>query len=151
MARRKRTDTLAGQINAVHDATVKIEPPAHCGFTADELCFFDSIVKARAVDSWNEIDLEDAVQLAWDKAKLAKLRKEVDAEGEVIDGRGNPKLREIDVIAKRVVSYSRKLHVHAEATQGRARDTGERTKRQRELVDSLPSDEEGLLAKRVVQ
>ncbi len=53
-----------------------------------------------------------------------RLLQEIAAEGDVIGDKLNPKHLLVDKLGRRVVTLSRLLHVHPEATQGRARDQG---------------------------
>lgn len=110
-------------------------------------------MRARAYDSWNAADLETAANLARCKSDIERLQREVDAEGDVIENaRGtmvmNPKHTLLETLSRRSVALSRMLQVHAEATQGRSRDTGKRTAEQNGIKDStdrVTSGSDGLI------
>ncbi len=158
MARKRKAkhDTVATEAAIAAALQTEIDPPEHVTLPPDALLRFRLIVRARAQDTWNELDLEHAANLACCLADLERLREEVRAEGDVIENqRGtqivNPKHTLMEVLSRRSVALSRMLHVHAEATQGRARDTGERTKKERDLRDALADaslDDEDLLGGR---
>lgn len=152
MGRRKRTDTLDAQIQTIAQSGGKIEPPEEMPLIEGAFPFWERVVRARAADSWTEVDLISAAVLANTYRKIAILEQEIVDEGDVLkNDRGtqvaNPKVAMLETVCRRAVAISRAIHVHAEATQGRARDTGERTKAQKALLDSLPEDD--LLAKPV--
>jgi len=150
----KRRSTIAAQVDIAKTAGQIIDPPAGVTLTRDARDRFDRIVRARARDTWTEIDLEHAANLACCLADLERLRCEVRTEGDTITNqRGteivNPKHTLMEVLSRRSVALSRLLHVHAEATQGRSRDSG--VKKQAEAkVDAAMSqadDDDDLDAK----
>jgi hypothetical protein len=119
-----------------------IEPPAHVNLRECDWPFWYSSVRARAKETWNQSDLEQAANLARCKADIERLQAEIDAEGDVLENkRGtpivNPRHTLLETLSRRSVALSRMLHVHAEATQGRARDTGERTKAEKAASENL--------------
>lgn len=56
-------------------------------------------------------------------------------EGDIIDGTLNPRLALVDKLGRRIMSLSRLLHVHPEATQGRAQDQGNKLALEREAEE----------------
>jgi hypothetical protein len=121
--RKRRSDSSAAAIAAAQAAALgTIEPPAHVTLRPADRPFWEAIVQARARDSWNEVDLANAATMARAQADVERLQAELDAEGDVIEGKANPKHKLLETLARRVVALARVLHVHAEATQGRARD-----------------------------
>ena len=157
MTRRKKHDAIATELATVAGLATPLDPPKGVTLPPDARLRFDRIVRARAKDSWNDLDLEHAANLSCCLADLERLREEVRNEGDTIENhRGtlvvNPKHSLLETLSRRAVALSRMLHVHAEATQGRARDTGERTKKERALAEAFESadaeDDDDLLAGR---
>ncbi|MYN11782.1 TerS protein [Pusillimonas sp. TS35] len=101
-----------------------LQPPACVTLRPGDKPFWDAITKARARHTWNEGDLITAANLARTQADIEALQKLVDAEGYIVEGKINPAAQMVETLTKRVASLSRILHVHAEATLGRARDNG---------------------------
>ena len=126
--KRTRSDSIAGQLAAM-DAALSddIMPPDHITLDDSELPFWRSIVRARAKARWNDSDLEAAGNLARCKADIERVQREIREEGDIITNeRGtpimNPKHTLLEILSRRCMALSRMLHVHAEATQGKARD-----------------------------
>lgn len=151
MTRRRRSDSVTTATEVVNE--LPIDPPEHVHLRDRDLPFWYSIVRARANDSWNEADLELAGNLARCKSDIERIQEEVDLEGDTLtNAKGtvvmNPKHSLLETLSRRAVALSRALHVHAEATQGRSRDTGERSKQQqavRDGVDKASSQSDGLI------
>ena len=125
--RRVRSDSITAAVQATQAATAgPIDPPAHVVLREGDRPFWDSVVSARARDTWNDADLEMAGNLARCKADIERLQQEITAEGDVLkNDRGtqimNPKHTLLETLSRRAVALSRMLHVHAEATQGESR------------------------------
>lgn len=127
MKRQRSDSTTAGVKAAQNAAAGMIEPPAHVLLRDGDLPFWESIVCARARDSWNTADLENAANLARCKHDIERLQIEITIEGDVIvNDRGtqivNPKHALLETLSRRCLALSRMLHVHAEATVGESRD-----------------------------
>lgn len=143
--RKRRSDSNAAAIAAAKAAALgPLEPPAHVTLRPCDWPFWKAIMQARARDSWNDVDLANAAIMARGQADVQRLQAEIDVEGDVIDGKANPKHKLLETIARRVVALARVLHVHAEATQGRARDAGnalelERQARAEQHDDLIPT------------
>lgn len=119
-------------------------PPAHIHLPEEAWPSWRAIVRARDYNSWTEVDLEHAANLAMCLADLERLRHEVRAEGDIVrNERGtqimNPKHSLIEVLSRRSVALSRMLHVHAEATVGESRHQAKRSQKQREMTDAKES------------
>lgn len=153
MTQRKRNpaNTVAETTKAAASGFIK--PPPHIKLKKDERVYWDALARTRASNTWTEAELDLAANLSKDKAKVDQLRKEIEREGDIItNARGtpipNPKHTLLETITRRVVTVSKLLHVHAAATQGRARDTGQRSKsanQTAEAVDQASLDSEGLI------
>lgn len=140
-SRKRRSDSITVQGEMYRSAGEVIEPPAHVSLRPGDRPFWDSIVRARARDTWNEADLEQAANLARCKADIERIQAEIHIEGDVLENaKGtqivNPKHALLETLSRRAVALSRTLHVHAEATQGRSRDTGQRTQAQKSAEES---------------
>jgi hypothetical protein len=147
MAKRQRSDSITAAIQAKQAAALPpLAPPAHCPLRDVERPFFDNIVRARARDTWTQADLELAVELAAARADAAQLRIEIADEGKVlINPRGtpiaNPKHLILESTARRIVTLSRLLHVHAEATVGESRDSAKAATLQRAAAAEMEEDD----------
>jgi hypothetical protein len=129
--RRTRSDSTQAKIEAFKAVAEELKPPAHVTLRANDKPFWESIVRARAKSTWNEVDLENAANLARCKADIERLQNEITTEGDVIENqRGtpivNPKHTLLETLTRRAMALSRMLHVHAEATQGESREQGKR-------------------------
>lgn len=143
--RKRRSDSGAAAVAATQAAALgPLQPPAHVTLRPADRPFWAAIVQARARDSWTEVDLAHAATMARAQADVERLQAEIDAEGDVIAGKANPKHKLLETFARRVVALARVLHVHAEATQGRSRDAGnalalERQARAEQDDDLIPT------------
>ena len=153
MTKRQRTDTAAGALNAMQGASMNIDPPAWCHVPEAAIPFWRSITRARSADRWNEVDLENAAELARTKANIERLQAELELEGDIIkNDRGtpivNPKHSLLETLTRRMVALSRMLQVHAEATQGKSRDQVKGNKKQQEAGQALGAvDGDDLIAR----
>lgn len=126
--KRTRVDSVKGATQLMEDAiTGDHEPPEHVNLRPCDLPFWASLMDARAKHKWNNSDLESAGNLARCKADIERIQKEIYSEGDVIENmRGtpvvNPKHQLLETLSRRSVALSRMLHVHAEATLGKAKD-----------------------------
>jgi hypothetical protein len=129
-----------------------IDPPAHVSIPDSARPFWDSIVRARARNKWTETDYEMAANLARCKADIERIQSEVYAEGDVIENhRGtmvvNPKHTLLETLSRRAVALSRMLHVHAEATVGKAKDQPKGNQLQRDAEETVQKLDDGLIAR----
>jgi hypothetical protein len=140
---RQRVDTVTGAVTAMQNAmAAPIEPPAHVNLRPHDMPFWESIVKARARDKWDDADLEVAANLARCKSDIERIQRELDAEGDtLVNERGttvlNPKHTLLETLSRRAVALSRMLHVHPEAKAGRAQDQGNKLKKEREAAETV--------------
>lgn len=128
--KRSRSDSATAAVRAAQSAAAgPIEPPAHVTLRDSDRPFWVAVVSARARDSWNTSDLENAANLARCKSDIERIQGEIDDEGDiVVNDRGtqiiNPKHTLLETLTRRAMALSRMLHVHAEATVGESRDQG---------------------------
>ena len=144
--KRTRSDSAAAAVAAALAAGLPIEPPAHVKLRNGDRPFWDSVVCARARDTWTDADLENAANLARCKADIERLQAEITAEGDiVVNDRGtqiiNPKHTLLETLSRRAVALSRMLHVHAEATVGESRDAGKALKNEKAAKQATSDDE----------
>jgi hypothetical protein len=143
--KRNRSDSASAAIRAVQAVALgPLKPPKHVCLRDGDLPYWNCIVTARARDTWTQIDLTTAANLARAQADIERLQKELDAEGYVTGGKANPLAALIETLTKRSIALSRCLHVHAEATVGESRDgkkalTNERTAAATENGDLIPT------------
>lgn len=122
-AKRRRSDSAAAAVAAAQAAALgPLAPPKHVKLRRGDKPFWNSIMLARARDTWTEIDLTTAATLARCQADIEKLQAELDAEGYMLDGKVNPLHAVIETLTRRAVALSRCIHTHAEATVGKSED-----------------------------
>ena len=127
-----RSDSIAAAVSAaLAVAEGPLEPPAHIELRAGDRPFWDAVVSARARDTWNDVDLASAANLARAQADIERLTTEISVEGDMLTNRNgtqiiNPKHQLLEVLSRRATSIARAIHVHAEATQGRSEDAGKK-------------------------
>lgn len=123
--RQTRSDSATAAVQAAQNAAQgPLEPPAHVTVPDEARPFWAALVHNRPRHKWNEADLATAAMLARAQYDAERLAREIDAEGDLIDGKLNPKHALVDKLGRRIMSLSRLLHVHPEATEGRAREQG---------------------------
>lgn len=123
--RQRRSDSIAAAVVAAQNAAQgPIAPPEYVTLPKAAAPFWRALVLNRPRDRWNDADLAIAAHLARAQADAERLQRELDAEGDLMaDRRLNPKHRLLETVVKRIERLSRLLHVHAEATVGRAADS----------------------------
>ena len=154
MAKRQRSDSVKAETEAMAAAFQGIDPPDWVRMPESALPFWKSIVTARAAAKWNNTDLEAAAELSRTKASIERLNEELEIEGDIIkNDRGtpivNPKHSLLETLNRRMVSLSRFLQVHAEATQGKSRDQVKGNQSQSKANDqaeTLQNQDDGLIA-----
>ena len=121
---RIRSDSATAAVQAAQNAAQgPLEPPAHVTLPDDARPFWDALVRNRPRHKWNEADLGNAAILAVTQMQVHGLIGAVDQAALV------------DKLTRRIVSLSRLLHVHPEATQGRAQDQGNKLALEREAEE----------------
>ena len=135
-SKRRRSDSAAAAVVAAQSAALgPLDPPAHVTLRDGDRPFWNSIMLARARDTWTKIDLTTAATLARCHADIEKLQADLDATGYLIDGKANPLCALIETLTRRAVALSRCLHVHAEATVGRSEDAAKALANERAAED----------------
>jgi hypothetical protein len=99
-----------------------LTPPDHVSLRDGDMAYWNCIVTARARDTWTQIDLTTAANLARTQADVERLQKQLDAEGYMLGDKANPLVIVVNTLSRRALSLARALHVHAEATVGAVKD-----------------------------
>lgn len=105
---------------------------------------------ARARDTWTEIDLTTAANLARCQADIETLQAALNENGYLIEGKPNPVCALIDTLTRRAVALSRCLHVHAEATVGRSADAAKALANERKAREAVADGDDLIPTLRVV-
>lgn len=137
----KKADTVSGAVDAFQAAASEIQPPEHTRLRDGDWPFWKAIVRARARDSWTDIDLVHAANLARTQADIEKVQEELDREGfTLVNDRGtvvaNPKHSILETLSRRAVALSRSLQVHAHATQGDSHEQVKKNKAQAKALEA---------------
>lgn len=142
--RRPRSDSAKAAVQAAQAAALgPFAPPAHITLRPQDRPFWDAVMLARARDTWTEVDLIAAANLARTQADIEMLQATLDAEGYMVEGKVHPAAELVEKLTRRCVTLMRVLHVHAQATVGRSEDAGkaldlERAARAQEDDDLIP-------------
>jgi hypothetical protein len=148
---RVRSDSITTAVKSAQAASLgAIQPLAHTPLRDADFPFWDAIVLARAAGTWTNSDLVLAANLARCQSDIVRLQIDLEVEGDVsLSQKGtpvvNPKHALIETLSRRAVALSRALHVHAEATQGRSRDAGNKLGAEQSARDVVQDDEDGLI------
>lgn len=134
--RQTRSDSAAAAVQAAQNAAqAPLEPPAHVTLSEGARPFWAALVRNRARDKWNDADLATAAILARAQFDVERHEAAIAVEGDLIEGALNPRLALVDKLGRRIMSLSRLLHVHPEATQGRAQDQGNKLALERDAEE----------------
>lgn len=132
MNKTTRSDSVSAAVAAAQAASLgPVKPPAHIRLRDIAIPYWNSIVLARAADTWTDIDLTHAANLASCQADISRIQEELEHEKDIItNAKGtkvvNPKHALLNTLTVRSTSLSAKLHVHAAATVGRSADAGKK-------------------------
>lgn len=128
--RRKRTDSVAGQTEIMQDAAKPcLEPPSTHPISKAIRPYWETVVNGKARRLWNDQELIVAVELATNLYMIEKVRREMlkPSFEEVVDEMGKMRPNPLSkVLSDRVIRANRAmilLKIHAEATQGKSRET----------------------------
>ena len=138
-----KIDSAAGAINAFEQAQKIHMPPEFIKLSEFEMNFWRAIMRSKAYETWTEFDLIQAANLAISQATIQELTEDIRKEGVVVIKEGtsttipNPKIdakiKETDLS----IRLSRIIHVHSEATGGRAKDARGKNKGVRDAQDAM--------------
>jgi hypothetical protein len=139
--RRNRSDSISSAIRAAQAVALGPLPPPDCVNLRDgDLPYWNCIVTARARDTWTQIDLVNAGNMARTQADIERLQKQLDSEGYMQGDKPNPLAKLVDTLSRRALSLARALHVHAEATVGESRDAAKALANERKAADTEAND-----------
>jgi hypothetical protein len=147
--KRNRSDSVTSSVRAAQNASRgELLPPAHVTLRECDLVFWNAIVRARAYDTWTDVDLAKAANLARCQADIERISIELNKEGDtLVNERGtvvvNPKHALLETLTRREIALSRAIHVHAEATVGKSEDAAKvlaAEKNARKANDNIKDD-----------
>lgn len=121
--KRKRSDSPAAAIAAAQSAALgPLNPPAHITLRTNDRPFWNAIVTSRPRDTWNDVDLASAANLARCQSDIETLQAVLDAEGMIIDGKAHPACELVEKLSRRALALTRAIAVNTVATVGRSAD-----------------------------
>jgi hypothetical protein len=128
-----KAGTIAGDVRAMQSALKELQPPPHVTLREQDWAFWRAIVAARARDTWTDVDLAHAANLARTQADIETVQRDLGAEGfTLMNERGttvqNPKFSILETLSRRAVLLSKSLQVHAHATVGESREQAPKNK-----------------------
>lgn len=149
MARKSRCDSATKAVQDFKSASEGVKLPDRVYVRDADKPFWDAIVSAKAADKWTDSDLDVAANLARCKGDIERIQCEIYEEGDILTNqRGtpvvNPKHTLLETLSRRAVALSRLLHIHPEATQGKARDqvkSNDSAKKVAQTAKSLDDDD----------
>lgn len=119
--RQTRSDSAAAAVQAAQNAAQgPLNPPDHVTLPDGALPYWRALMANRARHKWNDADLATAALLATTQMQAVELMGDIEQAALV------------DKLGRRIALLSKLLHVHAEATQGRAREQGKSLELERE-------------------
>ena len=111
--RQTRSDSATAAVQAAQNAAQgPLNPPDHVTLPDGALPYWHALMANRARHKWNDADLATAALLATTQMQANELMADIEQAALV------------DKLGRRIALLSKLLHVHAEATQGRAREQG---------------------------
>lgn len=142
--RNRRSDSATAAVQATRNALAgELKPPVHVTLSAAARKFWPRIIANRPRDRWNDLDLTNAAELARMFADVERLRAIIDAEGDILpNGKPHPAHKLLESTGRRAVALSRVLHVHPEATEGRARDAGNTLRGEQQARTAVAVDDD---------
>lgn len=139
--RRNRSDSITAAVRAAQAVALgPLPPPDHVCLRDGDRAYWDNIMLARARDTWTQIDLTTAANLARTQADIERLQKDLDAQGYMTGDKVNPLAKLVDTLSRRAMSLARALHVHAEATVGKSQDASKALANERKAAETEVND-----------
>jgi len=124
--RQVRSDSATAAVQAAQNAAAgPLEPPAHVPLPDEARPFWDALMRNRPRHKWNEADMATAALLAVSQMQAAALMADVE------------QMPVVDKLGRRIAMLSRLLHVHPEATEGRAANQGNALTTEREAEGNV--------------
>ncbi len=116
--RKPRSDSTTAKVLAFQKKTPAI--PAHVHLRDCDLPYWRVALSCR--DDWQGHELESLGQYSRAMADIERLTFEIENDGEILDGKLNPKLALVETLSRRVMSLCRHLQIHGRAQRGESRD-----------------------------
>lgn len=111
--RQLRSDSASAAVQAAQNAAQgTLSPPDHVTLPDGARPFWEALIRNRPRHKWNDADLATAALLAVSQMQAVAMMTDLE------------QLAVVDKLGRRIAMLSRLLHVHPEATQGRAREQG---------------------------
>lgn len=143
--RRKRSDSASAAIAAAQAAAMgPLLPPAHVTVPPGAMPFWCAIVQARPRDTWNDVDLASAANLARCQANIETLEAQIERDGLILGDKPHPACELVEKLSRRALALTRAIAVNTVATVGRSADIAngsalERKARQDDGDDLIPT------------
>lgn len=154
MARKTRTDSTTGIVEAVKSSFEVIDVPDHITLCEKGKIYWSEIMDMRSKSEWTSHDLSYAGMLAKTMAMADSERDKLEEEGAIlISDKGspfsNPRATVLHGYESRIKSMRQSLNIHGRARLGEARDQAGRSIKNRQTVEGFQSafpSGDGLLA-----
>lgn len=147
--KRSPATTATSAVNAMVDAARGLPAvPAHTTLRAQDMPFWDGIVRARARDEWSEVDLVVAAQLARCQADIEVESIMLQGEGSTVtNARGtvvmNARVTVLEQLARREMALMRTLRMGGRVSGDSQKEaTRRKIQRQSEGIREELADEE---------
>lgn len=154
MARKTRTDSIAGQVSVARATGAMIEVPVHVELNDRGLIYWSEIIAMKSADDWTPHDLSYAGMLAQTMALADDERMKLIEEGAIlITDKGNPfanpRATILHGLESRIKSMRQSLNIHGRAREGEARDAAKRNRQNRATANRVTGvmDDDGLIAR----
>lgn len=139
--KRRRSDSAAAAVAAAQAAALgPIEPPEHVTLRPQDRPFWIAIVQARPRDTWNDVDLASAANLARCQADIEALSARIDAEGMIVGDKAHPACELVEKLSRRALALTRAIAVNTVATVGRSADIAKGAELERQARDAADDD-----------
>ena len=145
--RSMRSDSISAAVQAAKNAAAgSLSAPIYVSLPPEAEKFWGVIIENRARDAWNTFDLVNAAELARLYADIERLRGVIAREGDTTKaGKPHAAHKLLENCGRRAIALARVLHVHPEATEGRAREAGNKLHIQREAEKTRADDCDDLI------
>lgn len=115
--RKPRSDSITAAVRSFQAGTFAV--PDYVTLRECDLPFWRAAIACR--NDWKQAELFMVAVLARALADCERLHREIADEGNMVDGRINPKHALLETLVRRTVTLTRHLQIHARATRGEAR------------------------------
>lgn len=156
MASKQRIDSATAAVSVMMDSAKAILPPECEPLQADDLPYWEALVRARAKAEWTDENRIVAAKLARAMADEKRIVLELRKEGDLMkNGRGtiviNPKHALVEQLARRVMAWRKALALDARGADGRVSDIAKRRDQAQAIEADSPFADDDLLARPSLQ